>query len=78
MNEALFSDIGIFGVEGDVEYIRSDLAELTWEDMFKIVEIDMTLFDMGTTQKDVENHFKEVLRRFNVVKAEKKLYPKGK
>ena len=45
-----------------------NLAELTWEDMFKIVEIDMTLFERGTTQKDVENHFKEVLRRFNEYK----------
>jgi hypothetical protein len=49
-----------------VEYVQSDLVELTWED---ICDIDGIIHDVQFTHKDEvitsEAFYKEVLRRFN-------------
>ena len=59
----------------DIEYIRADFAELTWEDIKSIcrlkedVELDV---ENGFVQVPEEIQFKEVLRRFNKYKAGEK------
>jgi hypothetical protein len=63
-----YASLPVFSNYCNIKYIRADLTELTWEDMLEIVKIDMTLFDGFSRQKDVENHFEEVLRRFKEYK----------
>ena len=56
--------------DGDIKYIRSDLAELAWEDIERIDEIltEVASIYYGET----EGFYTEVLHRFQTYKEGKK------
>ena len=54
--------------DGDVKYIRADLAELTWEDISLLNKILMDLFLEGFETASIEQdkiRCEEALHRFN-------------
>ena len=59
--------------KGAVKYIRADLAELTWEDIEKIVDLyddvycDFSIDGEGG-KTNTEEHYQEVLKRFKDLK----------
>ena len=62
-------------IDGNVKYIRADLAELTWEDM---KQIDLRFHEVATEQTigklklhSFQEMYEEVLRRFLESKKKK-------
>lgn len=62
-------------IDGNVKYIRADLAELTWEDIASIVILADTILDRNEKEwgkRGEQAYYEAVLKAFNDKKNERR------